>query len=212
MSKTVRIIALCSLDRGLDRGATATISSSKNRKDFKEVRANEFAAAFLLPAEGIHAFLLHRRKTLPSRIDQVVYDPLAHDSKELVEAKVRFKASDSKVTYQDVASLICYFRTSYQATCYRLKSLSLISKDELVELLAKEDDAKTAFKVLELFDDAAFDGENDSQFDQDVLRLQVLNLAVEAFRREEVSRGRLRDLSTVLGIKASDLLKLAEAA
>ncbi len=42
--------------------------------------------------------------------------------------------------------------------------------------------------------------------------MQVLNLAVEAYRREEVSRGRLRDLSSVLGIKAADLLKLAEAA
>ncbi len=40
----------------------------------------------------------------------------------------------------------------------------------------------------------------------------VLTDSVEAFRREEVSRGRLRGLSSVLGIKASDLLKLAEAA
>ncbi len=196
----------------LDRRATASISSSKNRRDYREVRANAFAAAFLLPAEGIHSFLQHRRKNLPSRVDQVVYDPLAHHSSELVEAKQRFKASDSKVTYQDIASLMCYFRTSYQAACYRLKSLELVSKDELTELLAKEDDAKAAFRVLKLFDDATTEEENDSQFDQDVLRLQVLNLAVEAFRREEISRGRLRDLSSVLGIKASDLLKLAEAA
>ena len=196
----------------LDRNTTATVSSSKNRKDFREVRANAFAAAFLLPAEGIHSFLLYRRKTLPSRIDQIVYDPMAHGSEELVEAKQRLKASDGKVTYQDVASLMCYFRTSYQATCYRLKSLDLVNKDELTELLAREDVAKTAFRVLELFDGAGDEGKNDSQFDEDVLRLQVLNLAVEAYRREEVSRGRLRDLSPVLGIKAADLLKLAEAA
>ena len=137
---------------------------------------------------------------------------MAHGSEELVEAKQRLKASDSKVTYQDVASLMCYFRTSYQATCYRLKSLDLVNKDELTELLEREDVAKTAFRVLELFDGAGDEGKNDSQFDQDVLRLQVLSLAVEAYRREEVSAGRLRDLSSVLGIKASDLLKLAEAA
>jgi len=196
----------------LDRRTTASISSSKNRRDYREVRANAFAAAFLLPTEGIHSFLRHRRKTLPSRVDQIVYDPMAHNSSELVEAKQRLKASDSKVTYQDIASLMCYFRASYQATCYRLKSLELVNKDELTELLEKEDDAKAAFKILKLFDDAATDGENGSQFDQDVLRLQVLNLAVEAFRREKVSRGRLSDLSTVLGIKAADLLKLAEAA
>lgn len=196
----------------LDRNTTATVSSSKNRKDLREVRANAFAASFLLPAEGIHSFLLHRRKTVPSRVEQIVYDPMAHGTEEFVEAKLRVKASNSKITYQDVASLMYYFRTSYQATCYRLKSLDLINKDELTELLEKEDVAKTAFKVLKLFDDATTEGENDSQFDQDVLRLQVLNLAVEAYRREEVSRGRLRDLSSVLGIKSSDLLKLAEAA
>ena len=197
----------------LDRNTTATISSSKNRKDFREVRANAFAACFLLPADGVHSFLLHRRKTLPSRVEQIVYDPLAHDRKELVEAKLRHTASHSKVTYQDVASLMCYYRTSYQATCYRLKSLGLVSKEEeLSELLGKEDDAKSAFRILELFDGNADEGKNDSQFDEDVLRLQVLNLAVEAFRREEVSSGRLRDLSSVLGIRAADLLRLAEAA
>lgn len=195
-----------------DRGTTATISSSKNRRDFREVRANAFAVCFLLPADGVHSFLLHRRKALPSRVQQTVYDPIAHDRKELVEAKLRHTASHSKVTYQDVASLMCYYRTSYQATCYRLKSLGLVTKEEdLSELLAKEDDAKSAFRILELFDGNA-EGKSDSQFDEDVLRLQVLNLAVEAFRREEVSAGRLRDLSSVLGIKAADLLRLAEAA
>ncbi len=195
----------------LDRNSTATVSSSKNRRDFREVRANAFAAAFLLPSDGMHSFLLHRRKTLPSRIEQIVYDPIATASDELVAGKQRRKASDTKVTYQDVASLMCYFRTSYQATCYRLKSLGLVSKEELAELLDKEDVAKTAFRVLDLFDGTG-EGTSDSQFDEDVLRLQVLNLAVEAYRREAVSRGRLRDLSSVLGIKAADLLKLAEAA
>ncbi|WP_167547082.1 helix-turn-helix domain-containing protein [Stieleria maiorica] len=195
----------------LDRNSTATISSSRNRKDLREVRANAFSAAFLLPADGIHSFLLHRRKTVPSRIEQIVYDPSAH-GEEFVAAKQRVKASNSKVTYQDVASLMCYFRTSYQATCYRLRSLEFITKDELSELLEKEALAKTVFTVLQLFDEAKDEGENDSQFDEDVLRLQVLNLVVEAYRREELSQGRLRDFSSMLGIKAADLLELAEAA
>ncbi|QEG01553.1 hypothetical protein Mal15_56300 [Stieleria maiorica] len=107
---------------------------------------------------------------------------------------------------------MCYFRTSYQATCYRLRSLEFITKDELSELLEKEALAKTVFTVLQLFDEAKDEGENDSQFDEDVLRLQVLNLVVEAYRREELSQGRLRDFSSMLGIKAADLLELAEAA
>lgn len=196
----------------MDRRASASISSSKNRKDFREVRANAFAAAFLLPGDGIRSFLRYRRKTLPSRVDELVYDPLAHDAQELVTARTRHTASHGKVTYQDVASLMCVFRTSYQATCYRLKSLALITKEELDDLLSKEDIAKQAFEILDLFDGDAGNQQSGSRFDEDVLRLQVLNLAVEAFRREEVSTGRLRDISRILGIKAADLLKLAEAA
>lgn len=199
----------------LDRRAPATISSTKNRKDFREVRANAFAAAFLLPGDGVRSFLRHRRKTLPSRVDDLVYDPLANDSHDFVAARTRHTASHGKVTYQDVASLMCYFRTSYQATCYRLKSLNLVTKDELAELLGKEEFAKQAFALLDLFD--GLDGDpgkeqTGSRFDEDVLRLQVVNLAVEAYRREEISSGRLRDISRVLHIPAADLLKLAEAA
>ena len=41
---------------------------------------------------------------------------------------------------------------------------------------------------------------------------QVLRLALEGYRREEISRGKLRDLSSLLEIDASELLALAEAA
>lgn len=196
----------------LDRRASASISSSKNRKDFREVRANAFAAAFLLPGDGIRSFLRHRRKTLPSRVDELVYDPLAHDAEEFVAARTRHTASHTRVTYQDVASLMTFFRTSYQATCYRLKSLGLVGKEELQELLDREDIAKRAFEILDLFDGESGNEQTASRFDEDVLRLQVVNLAVEAFRREEVSKGKLRDISSVLGIGASELIKLAEAA
>ena len=195
-----------------DRQAPASISSSKNRKDYREVRANAFAAAFLLPGEGVCSFLRHRRKTLPSRVEQIVYDPLAHDSEELVASRSRNTASHTRVTYQDIASLMTVFRKSYQATCYRLKSLSLIDKDELEELLQKQDYAKAAFELLQLFDGDPSNEQIDNRFDKDVLKLQLVNLAVEAYRREEVSKGKLRDISSVLGIPAADLLKLAEAA
>lgn len=189
-----------------------SISSRKNRKDYREVRANAFAAAFLLPEEGVRSFLQHRRKTLPSRVDQIVYDPLAPGMQDLTSARTRNMASHTKVTYQDVASLMIFFRTSYQATCYRLKSLNLLGKDELEELLDKEVFAKTAFEVLGLLEGDPRPERNDSQLDQDVLRLQVVNLAVEAFRRNLVSEGKLCDISSVLGIRAADLLKLAEVA
>jgi len=192
----------------MDRRASATVSTDKNRKDFLEVRANAFSAAFLLPAEGVAAFLRIRRKAIPSREEQIVYDPLTENVRNRIEVKSRNVASDSKITYQDVASLSLLYGSSYQAACYRLKSLSFINKQELDELLEKESYAQVAFELLDLHDDAP----DDKREDEDVLRLQVLDLAVEAFRREELSQGRLRDISSVLGVPAEKLLQLAEVA
>jgi Zn-dependent peptidase ImmA (M78 family)/transcriptional regulator with XRE-family HTH domain len=196
----------------MDRRASATVTTQRNRKDFVEVRANAFAAAFLLPAEGVQSFLRERRKALPSREEQIVYDALTEDVKERVEARSRNVASFSRVTYQDAASLSLYFGTSYQAACYRLKSLGFVDKEQLEELLNKEGFADAVFRLMDLADGADTGGREDSRGDEDILRLQVLNLAIEAYRREMVSQGRLREISSVLGIAAEELLELAEAA
>ena len=44
------------------------------------------------------------------------------------------------------------------------------------------------------------------------LRSGIAHLAIEAVRREEISRGRVLELSKILGMKADILLRLAEAA
>lgn len=197
----------------MDRRASATVTTTKNRKDFVEVRANAFAAAFLLPAEGVQGFLRYRKKAMPSREEQIVYDPGTEEEEERIEAKSRHVARFGKVTYQDVGSLGLLFGTSYQAACYRLKSLELVTRPELDELLEKEEYAEAAFELLKSLDeDAKDDEEEDQRFDEDVLRLQVVNLAVEAYRREAVSKGRLRDISSVLKLPAAKLLELAEVA
>lgn len=192
----------------MDRRASATVTTDKNRKDFVEVRANAFSAAFLLPAEGVAAFLRNRRKAIPSREEQIVYDPLTKNPKDRIEAKSRNVARYTKVTYQDVASLSLLYGTSYQAACYRLKSLSFINRQELDELLEKETYAQDAFQLLDLYGNLP----EDNREDENLLRLQVLDLAVEAFRREEVSQGRLRDISSLLGVPAAKLLQLAKVA
>ncbi|MHB8901945.1 MAG: ImmA/IrrE family metallo-endopeptidase [Thermoguttaceae bacterium] len=192
----------------MDRRTPATVSTDKNRRDFLEVRANAFAAAFLLPAEGVAAFLRNRRKAVAGREEQIVYDPHTEGEKDRIEAKSRNAAGNSKVTYQDVASLSFLYGTSYQAACYRLKSLGFISKPELGDLLEKETYARDAFQLLDLHDNAP----EDKREDEDILRLQVLSLAAEAFRREKILEGRLRDISSVLGVPAAKLLELAEVA
>ena len=43
------------------------------------------------------------------------------------------------------------------------------------------------------------------------LRSKIAHLAIEAYRREEISRGRVLELSTVLNIEGDTLLRLAQA-
>ena len=44
------------------------------------------------------------------------------------------------------------------------------------------------------------------------LRSEIAHLAIEAYRREEISRGRVLELSKTLRIAGDTLLNLAEAA
>ncbi len=43
------------------------------------------------------------------------------------------------------------------------------------------------------------------------LRGEIAHLAIEAYRRDEISRGRILELSRTLGIDGDILLRLAEA-
>lgn len=188
----------------MDRGssATATISTSSNRDELVEVRANAFAAAFLLPDEGVRRFIAALRKGLPSRIEEEIYDIQAEEKKEPIKAKSREIAEFQKVTYQDVVLLKMYFGVSYQAACYRLKSIGVINRAELDELLGKESLAREISKLLDLRE----------REDEETLKLQVVDLAIEAYRREAISQGKLRDIGSVIGVSGPELIKLAEAA
>lgn len=65
-------------------------------------------------------------------------------------------------------------------------------------------------RLLEMLDD--LEGQDRSLKPERELMSQVVHLAAEAYRREEISKGKLRDVSALLQIPAKDLLNLAEAA
>jgi Zn-dependent peptidase ImmA (M78 family) len=194
----------------LDRSRDITVSTTRNRSDLLEVRANAFAAAFLLPEKGVWSFLEMRQKAGPSRQEEAVYDLLGEETgaKSDVKAQKRTAPGSQTVTYQDVAALAHHFRVSYQAACYRMKGIGAINKEQLERLLKQEESGLDYLRLLRLFDD--LEG-RDEQVDRKV-DSQIVSLAVEAFRREEVSKGHLRDLAKLLGIPPAKLIALAEAA
>jgi Zn-dependent peptidase ImmA (M78 family)/DNA-binding XRE family transcriptional regulator len=195
----------------LDRDHTATISMERNRSELMEVRANAFAAAFLLPSSGVRAFLRSRRKGLQSKQETVVYDPSIEHADEPFRTTVRTAPGSQKIAYQDVAALAHLYGTSYQAATYRLKGLGLVNERELKELLDKQEIGREYLKTLHFEEDLELADKDPRGGDRELIG-QVVDLAIEAYRRDLISRDRIMELGNTLGIGGRKLVTLADAA
>ena len=192
----------------LDRRDTATVSREENRRKLPEVRANAFAAAFLLPHTGVWEFLNARFKAGPSLVKETVYDPATEQNAEEIRGSRRAAPRSQVLTYEDVAALAHHFGVSYQAALFRLKSLAIVNDTEFTQLREKEQFGRQYLELLHVLDD--LEGHDQRKPDREIVS-QVVHLALEAYRQEEISQGKLRDLSKLLGCSAKKLLTLAEA-
>lgn len=191
----------------LDRDRSIAISSAGNSSEMVERRANAFAAAFLMPRNGVYNALRNLDKGLPSRQAQTIFDVASGGH---IEAELRSPAGSQRITCKDIAMLAYHFGVSYQAALYRLKSLRHLSNPESRELLQQEDFGREYLKALNMFGEVG-EPEHHHRWDRE-LRGKIAHLAIEAYRREEISRGRILELSGTLGIDSDILLRLAEAA
>ena len=191
----------------LDRDQPITFTSADNAVELVEKRANAFAAAFLMPREGVIEMLSALDKGQPSRSEESVFDAATGSH---FDAQTRLAPRSQRITYQDAATLAHRFGVSYQAAVYRLISLKHVTKAECDELLAREAVGRDFLESLNLFDD--LEGKDDKSLIERELRSQVARLAIEAFRREEISRGRLLDVGKLLGVPGVKLVAWAEAA
>ena len=189
-----------------DRGQTVTTTRSQNSTQLAEKRANAFAAAFLMPAEGVADHLRQLDKGSPSRHAQTLFD-VANDA--MMEAEVRTRPGSQAITYQDVASLARRFGVSYEAAAWRLKSLGHIGVGETNALLSQKDTGNRYMRELGFED--LFETGKISEPPEQELRGQLVRLAVEAFRQEEISRGRLVEIARKLFPDPSLLVQFAEA-
>ena len=93
---------------------------------------------------------------------------------------------------------------------YQLLSLRHLSKAESDELLNQESFGKDYLEVIDMIDD--LEGKEKKPLTDRELRSQIVRLAIEAYRREEISRGRLLDVGKALGMSGAKLIALGEAA
>jgi Zn-dependent peptidase ImmA (M78 family)/transcriptional regulator with XRE-family HTH domain len=191
----------------LDRTRNVTVSSTGNSGELVEKRANAFAAAFLMPREGIFEALRGLDKGLPSRHETTIFDAASGGH---IDAEFRTPPGSQRITYKDVAHVARRFGVSYQAALFRLKSLRHISQQAVEDLLRREDAGRSYLRALDMYGDLE-DPEEKKYWDRE-LRSEVAHLAIEAYRRGEISRGRLLEISKSLRISGQVLVDLAEAA
>ncbi|MGI9303090.1 MAG: ImmA/IrrE family metallo-endopeptidase [Gammaproteobacteria bacterium] len=190
----------------MDRGREISISSRDNASELMEKRANAFAAAFLMPADGVRSLLLKLGKGQPSRQASIVFDVASDGS---VDAQARSSPGSQIITYQDVAQVAHYFGVSYQATVYRLRSLNVLSQSECSDLLEQYNIGREYLQALQLFDDLE-EREASSAADRELIS-QVAQLALEAFRQEQITKAKLLEIGRKLDIPNKKLMRLAEA-
>lgn len=184
-----------------------TPTQLKNRNDLSEVRANAFAAAFLMPEGGVEALLGWLQKGLPSRQYATVYDQATEErDSEPIAAESRSKPGSQTLTYKEAATLAHHFGVSYKAMTYRIRNLEWINQKECEELLGQEIFGRQYRDLLGL------DPEEAEPQAHRELNSQIAYLAIEAFRRDEISRGRLLELSDLLELDGQRFLGLATAA
>jgi len=187
-----------------DQNQHILISTTANASELIETRANAFAAAFLLPSEGVSDMIHSLGKGGASRTNFAVFDVATEG---VVETEERLSASRQKIAPQDIALIAHHFGVSYQAAIYRLHSLRFLSQNEREQLLKDELHGKTYLRMLGLSD---LDKAEKNSSNQRELKTYISRLIIEAYQCEKISRGRLMELSRLLNLPGQEILGIAE--
>ena len=189
----------------MDRDEPATVTSAHNAKKHTEQRANAFAAAFLMPEEGVRDFLYNLGKGRGTRREETAVDAVTEEG---IQGQLRSPAHSQHVTYADVALLARHFEVSYAAAVWRLRGLNLVSQAQAQALLDQTEEAQRYLRTVRAFSDVG-DSEDETHWDHE-LDWQILSLALEAWWRGEISQGRLLEVGRLLDIDDETILALAD--
>lgn len=174
----------------LDRNRTGTLSHVRDRGSLMEVRANAFAAAFLMPAEGVRAYVRGLEKGHRSRNRADTFDEAAP-----IRVEGRFQGESQELQMHDVVRLADHFRVSCTAVLFRIRALKLLSDVDHQRLVAEDRAglAKTLRKVLDL-------PEPEHAVERTRFRSRFLALAIEAFARGRISPATLDELGALVEV------------
>ena len=184
----------------IDRSQKVTATTVANSTDLAEKRANAFASAFLLPEGGLLTPLTSMDKGAPSRDEYHGYDVATDHGFADTQRNL---ASEQRVSYREAIIVARHFGASYEATVFRLQNLKILSKTE-AESLRTQSTAASRY--------AGLVGIGDREETMREVRTRLLQLALDAYSPEEISKGRLVELCGKLGMKPKEKKELlAEA-
>lgn len=185
----------------VDCDATGRISRSSERAELLEVRANSFAANLLMPEAGVREMLEALGKNPESRLLAEI--PI--DGERVTGIEARGMSAAAKIQMHDVVLMAHHFGVSRQVVLYRLRNLRAISNRELRDLLDEEQGGRgrQIEKLLEL--PGAEHAKERNRF-----RHRFLSLALEAHRREAITRDKLEELFALLLENPRGQLALSE--
>lgn len=187
----------------LDQDQIGLVSRVSDREGLREVRANAFAAAFLMPETGVRRTVETLGKGQPSRANQSV-----GDEQGALRAESRSRPGSQALQIYDVVHVAHIFGVSTLAALYRLGNLRpRILTDEQRERLKDMIDRGVdidARNVLGL-------PEPDQLYQPyDQVRHRLVGHGLEAYRQELISRGKLGDIVTFVGLGHDALDRLIQ--
>ncbi|MBN2496204.1 MAG: ImmA/IrrE family metallo-endopeptidase [Deltaproteobacteria bacterium] len=174
----------------MDRGRRGAVSRSRDRDDQLEMRANAFAASLLMPAAGVRQFIHALGKGRPSRFQAEVFD-----ESDALRVEGRSRPGSQDIQIYDVVLMAQHFGASRLAALYRLRNLRLITEKQLDALKSRED-AGAGQEMARMLDLP----EQDHRAARNEFRRRFLGLALEAYRREEITHSKLLELAAMVEV------------
>lgn len=181
-----------------DRQRPGTVSRASNREELVEIRANAFAAHFLMPEAGVRTFMQTMGKGEATRQTLEVFDNTGFAERgDQISVQKRMPPGSQVVRVHDVVGLAHRFGVSYEAALYHLLNLKVITKDRFEVLRGQRDLGVYVARALRI-----------EHWDENAhwsLTELVLARGLEAYRRGEISRSKLLELGAEVDVSKSDV-------
>ena len=129
------------------------------------------------------------------------------DADGSINVEGRSAPGSQAIQIYDVVQLAHHFGVSRIAALYRMRNLRLVTRKEFNEF-KQLDDAGNGRQLAERLGLP----ESDREETRNWFRRRFLGLALAAYRREAISRGKLTELASILALAAADIDRLLEAA